>query len=167
MSVLRLIIIAVSLFCVSAVFAVDTTPYKSASENGIKTCLSRIKEVSDFVIKTNPHVSHDLWSSNNTDSRMFSSFVVRDFSDGDSHVSIIVGPDKSGKCFAEYRETNFWIKSCSVVREEVFPKLKYSGSMNDTTITLKINSDGGLNVYLTPQNNGNSCLSTKRETIYF
>lgn len=162
----RTILVASFLVNVSSVMADDALPYKSANEKGVKTCLTQIKEVGNFITKDNAHASHDVWNKNSVDQRMFSSFVVKGYSDSDSHVSIIVGPDKTGKCFAEYNETSFWPKSCSVLREEVFPGFKFGGSMKGTTIFLE-NPNGAVNVYLTPQNNGNSCLITKREVIYY
>lgn len=143
----------------------DTTPYQQAVEEGLRACLSQIDKVTRFIIDDRPHGSHDVWHAEKPDSRMFSSFVVKGFSDGDSHVTLIIGPDKSGSCFAEYNETAFWPQSCTVVREKIFSTLKYIDALKETTAVLESES-GSVNVYLTPQNNGNACLSTKREVIF-
>jgi hypothetical protein len=143
----------------------DTTPYQQAAKEGLRACLSQLDKVSNFIIDDRPHGSHDVWATDKPEARMFSSFVVKGFSDGDSHVTLLVGPDKSGRCFAEYNETAFWPQSCTIVREKIFSSLKYIDALKETTAVLESES-GSVNVYLTPQNNGNACLSTKREVIY-
>jgi hypothetical protein len=143
----------------------ETTPYQTAKQQGIRTCLSELRGVSNFIIDDHEHGSHDVWTSDATDSRMFSSFIVKGYSDGDSHVTIVVGPDKSGRCYVEYNETAFWPQSCTVIREAVFSELKYVDSLKETSVVLE-SKNGSVNVYLTPQNNGGACLSTKREVIY-
>ena len=154
------------MLCASSVIADDSVTYKTAKEQGVTTCLAQIKKVGNFIIKENSHASHDIWNSKNVDKRMFSSFLVKGYSDGDSHVSIVVGPDQTGNCYAEYNETSFWPKSCSVLREETFSVFKFSGSMKSTSIVLK-NEDDSVNIYMTPQDGGKSCLTTKREVIYY
>jgi hypothetical protein len=149
----------------TSAYAEDTTPYQEAKRQGVRTCLDEMQSVASFIIGDRPHGSHDVWNSDQTDSRMFSSFVVKGFSDGDSHVSLVVGPDKTGRCYAEYNETAFWPQSCTVIREKIFGKFKYAGDLKETTALLE-NDNGSLSIYLTPQNNGNACLSTKREVIY-
>lgn len=166
MYVVRTFLVGSLMVGATSVMADDAVLYKSAKENGVVTCLSQIKEVGNFVVKENGHASHDIWNNKNIDKRMFSSFVVKSYSDGDSHISIVVGPDKTGSCYAEYNETSFWPKSCSVLREEVFSGYKFSGSMKSTTIALQ-NPAGSVDVYMTPQSGGNSCLTTKREVIYY
>ena len=150
----------------SIAMANDSLPYKTAAENGIKTCLTQIRDVGNFIVKGNAHASHDFWNRDNANDRMFSSFLVKSYSDGDSHISVIVGPDKSGACYAEYNETSFWPKSCTVLREEVFSGVKFSGALKGTTTVLE-NPEGSVNIYMPPQNGGNSCLTTKREVIYY
>lgn len=144
----------------------DTEPYKRAKNNGIKTCLTQLREVGNFIIEDFNHGSHDIWNSVNPDQSMFSSFVVKRYGDGESHIAITVGPDKSGKCYAEYRETAIWPKSCGVIRDEVWSKFKFIGSLIETTVVLK-NDNKTVTVYLTPQSGGTSCLSTKREVIFY
>lgn len=143
----------------------DTTVYKNAKEAGVTKCLKIIQDVSAFIIKKNKHSSHDYWSKKNVNSTAFSSFVVKDYSDGDSHISIMVVPDANNNCYAEYRETSYWNKSCSVLREEIFKDWKYKTSLKESTVLLA-NEKDTVHVYLTPQNNGSGCLSTKREAIY-
>jgi|GEM_PF-1445390 hypothetical protein len=144
----------------------DSTPYLAGKKQGVRTCLDRLQTVANFIVADRPHASHDVWSNNAVDSRMFSSFVVKGYSDGDSHVSIVVGPDKTGRCYAEYNESAYWPEACTIVREKVFSKLKYVDSLKQTTAVLESES-GAVNVYLTPQENGNACLTTKREVIFY
>lgn len=158
---------SVSALCLSLLFAFsvnaqDSTPAKQAEEAGFRTCLAKIKETSNFVFGANKHASHDYWSKINPDERVFSSFGVKTYSDGSSHIVIFGGQDKTGKCFAEYRETMFWPKACGVVREETWSKFKFVRSLNDNTIQLE-NELKNVSVYLTPEGNGNSCITTRRE----
>jgi len=160
-----LLSLALATFCV-AVTAQDLTTTKQAEKAGVRQCLSQIKELGQFVIKESRHASHDIWSTKSVDARPFSSFVVKGYSDGDSHVTLVAGPDKTGKCYGEWRETAYWPKSCTVVREEIFGKLKFSGTLSDSTIFLT-NTEETLSVYLTPQSVSAGCLTTRREVIYY
>lgn len=144
----------------------EPSPVGDAENAKIKTCMAQLKEVASFIVKDIDHGSHDIWHKNDADHRPFSSLIVKRFSDGDSHVSLSVGPDKSGKCSAEYNETAYWPKACSVLREETYAKFEYHGSLNGQTIILR-NDDESVYVYLTPQMQGNGCLSTRREVIYY
>jgi len=148
------------------VHAGEPSPVGNAVDAKIKTCMAPLKEVASFIVKDGDHGSHDIWHEKDADSRPFFSLIVKKFSDGDSHVSFSIGPDKSGKCSAEYSETAYWPKACSVLREEVYAKYKYHASLNGTTTILR-NDDETVYVYLTPQMQGNGCLSTRREVIYY
>jgi hypothetical protein len=163
---LRLVALCLSAAVSANTFAQDLVPPRQAEKAGVKQCLAQIRELSQFVLKEHRHASHDIWSNSTPNDRPFFSFVVKGYSDGDSHVSIMVGPDKTGRCSGEWRETAYWTKSCTVVREEIFGKLKFTGNLNNSTIALQ-NSDDTLSVYLTPQSNGVGCLSTRREVIFY
>ena len=144
----------------------EPSPVGDAENAKIKTCMAQLKEVASFIVKDVDHGSHDIWNDKDADRRPFSSLIVKRFSDGDSHVSLSVGPDKSGKCSAEYNETAYWPKACSVLREEIYGEFKYHASLNESTTILR-NDDKSVYVYLTPQMQGNGCLSTRREVIYY
>lgn len=144
----------------------ETVPYKVAVNSGITTCLAQIKELTEYVLKNDAHASHDIWNSVDSDRRMFSSFIVKSYSDMDTHINLVIGPDKTGKCYGEYNETAIWPKACAVLREEMFADFEFYGSLTSTSFGLQ-NASGDLNVYLTPQTGGNSCLTTRREIIYF
>ena len=144
----------------------ETVPYKSAVNYGITTCLPQIKQLTEFVLKNEAHGSHDISHSVSPDQRMFSSFIVKSYSDMNTHISFVVSPDQSGRCSGEYNETSIWPQACTVLREEMFYDFKYYGSVTSTSFALE-SQDGNLNVYLTPQSGGNSCLVTRREVLYF
>lgn len=144
----------------------EPSPVVNAVDAGIKTCMAPLKEVAAFIVKDDVHASHDLWSKNDADRRLYSSLIAKKYLDGNSHVSLSVSPDKSGKCSVEYSETMYWPKACSVLREETYAKFKYYESLNENTIILH-NNEKTLSVYLTPQMQGNGCLDTRREVIYF
>ncbi|WP_172649446.1 hypothetical protein [Thiolapillus brandeum] len=163
---MRRLVLAAMMVGTTAATADEVSSYQTARKQGVKTCLEKVKEVGNFLVGDHNHASHDVWNTVDTDKRMFSSFLVKEYSDGDTHISMIVGPDATGKCFAEYNETTFWSKSCSIIREEVFSEFKFAGSMKEATIVLK-NKEDSVNAYLTPQSNGNACLSTRREVVFY
>jgi hypothetical protein len=138
----------------------------SAEQAGITRCIDKVKQIGGFVTGGRPHATYDVWATEQTDKRPFSSFVVKGWSDGDSHVSMIVGLDGSGRCFAEYNETSYWPKACGILREESFKALKFKSALKETTMMLT-SEDGAMHVYLTPQGEGRGCLSTKRELAFY
>ncbi|WP_456444881.1 hypothetical protein [Thiolapillus sp.] len=166
MKPMRILIFALIMNEGAIAVADDVSAYQTAKKQGIKTCLEKVKVVGNFIVGDHDHASHDVWNTDDTDKRMFSSFLVKAYSDGDSHISMIVGPDATNRCFAEYNETTLWNKSCSIIREEVFSEFDFVGSMKNATLVLK-NKDDSVNAYLTPQNGGNACLSTRREVVYY
>ncbi|MCQ4144801.1 MULTISPECIES: hypothetical protein [Vogesella] len=144
----------------------EPSPVDNAVDAKIKTCMAPLKKVASFIVKDGGHASHDIWNDKDADRRPFSSLIAKKYSDGDSHVSMSVGPDKSGRCSAEYNETAYWPKACTVLREEIYGEFKYHASLNESTTILR-NDDKSVYVYLTPQMQGNGCLSTRREVIYY
>jgi hypothetical protein len=163
--------LGIAIFCFSAVSVIaddeTTSVFDQAKKAGVIRCLKSLEQVSNYIIKKNKHSSHSIWAKDNVDLNGFSSFVVKEYTDGDSHVSILVVPtaDKD-TCFAEYNETSYWPKSCSVLREEVYKDWKYKSSLKESTVILKNDSDKVF-IYLSPQNNGSACLSTRREVIFY
>jgi len=55
-----------------AVNAADTLPYKKAQELGVKKCLAKVREMSNFVLKEAGHGSDTTWNNKETDSRLLS-----------------------------------------------------------------------------------------------
>jgi len=143
--------------------SMGTSVEKQAKAIGFTACLDATKTVADFLIKKNAHSSHDIWSKKLVNERVFDSLIIKDYSDGDSHVSITVVP-RGNECDWLYTETYMVEKPCQVLREERFGTLKYAGPMNTTTISL--NNSKGLFLYLTPSETGRTCLVTKREVHY-
>lgn len=144
----------------------EPTPVASAREAGVKSCMAPLKEIATYLVKdVAQHASHDLWNERSPDRRPFSSLIVKQYPDGDSHVSMIVGPDKAGQCFAEYNETAYWAKSCVVLRDEAFSKFTMHGSLNKHTTVLR-NDNKTVFLYMTPQSDA-GCLVTRREIFYY
>jgi len=159
----KLIIFLIFLSISTTAFG-ETSVTGIAKKAGIKKCLSAVIGMSDFIIGEGKHHTHASYNTNNPDNRMYSTLTSKYYSDGDSHVSIIVTPNTAGTCDAVYVETYALTNSCMVARENMFKEWKYSGVMNNNTIRLT-NSDNSVDIYLTPQ--GESvCLVSKREMVY-
>ncbi len=159
------LIISTMLFAVSiSLHAKETSIVNMADENGIKTCRSQIKSVSDFIIKDKAHGTHAYWNSKDSDNRLYATLTSKGYSDGDSHVSVIAAPTSSGKCDTIYVETFALAKSCMVTREETYKDWKYTGTMNGKTLLLESDA-GSVNIYLSPQGE-NICLVSRREIVY-
>lgn len=140
-----------------------TTVGEQAKSAGFANCLETTKTLAEFLVKKNPHASHDFWNKDFVNERFFDSLIIKDYSDGDSHISLTVIP-RGNQCDWSYTETYSSDKPCQIVREESFSEMKYSGSVNKTTMVL--NNEKDLNFYLTPSETGKACLVTKREIFY-
>lgn len=157
-------VLAVAVLLQATASAADTLPYKKAQEIGVKKCLAKVGEISDFILKEAGHGADTIWNKN-VDGRLFSFFVSRGYADGDSQVSMHFAPNGAA-CDAVYTETMLWETSCALVREEVFKAWKFRGSLNGKTMILQ-NDSGSVDVYLTPGGKAsNLCMSTKREVVY-
>lgn len=156
--------ISVGLLCglMSAV-TMATTVDDQAKSAGFTNCLDTTKTLAEFLVKQNTHASHDFWNKDFVNERFFDSLIVKNYSDGDSHISLTVIP-RGKQCDWSYTETYPIEKPCQIVREEQFSQMKYGGSLNQTTMTL--NNEKGLYFYLTPSETGKTCLVTKREVFY-
>lgn len=144
--------------------AEETSIVNMATENGVNKCRANLKVAADFILKDKAHATHASWNSKDSDNRLYSTLTTKNYSDGDSHVTVIAAPTISGKCDTTYVETFAMPKSCMLVREETFKSWKYKGTMNKKTLLLA-NDAGSVNVYLSPQGD-NICLVSKREVIY-
>lgn len=143
--------------------ALANTVTDQAKSAGFTQCLETTETLANFLVKDSAHASHDFWNSDNVNERFFDSLIVKDYSDGDSHISLTVVP-RENKCDWSYTETYPVEQPCQVVREEMLSDFSYGGSMNKTTIML--NNDNGLYYYITPSESGKACLVTKREIFY-
>lgn len=140
-----------------------TTVDEQAKSAGFTKCLETTKTLAEFLVKQNGHASHDFWNKDFVNDRFFDSLIVKDYSDGDSHISLTIIP-RGKQCDWAYTETYPVEKPCQIVREESFKELKFGGSLNNTSMMLQ--NDNGLYFYLTPSESGNACLVTKRELFY-
>ncbi|MFC4259250.1 hypothetical protein ACFOZ5_09440 [Marinobacter lacisalsi] len=151
------------LFSFAAQASLATTVEDQARAAGFTNCLETTKKLADFLVKKHAHASHDFWNKEAVNERFFDSVIVKDYSDGDSHISLTIVP-RGGQCDWSYTETYPVEQPCQIVREEMFGEMDYAGSLNETTMALK--NGNGLNYYLTPSESGNTCLVTKREVSY-
>ncbi|WP_027873956.1 hypothetical protein [Spongiibacter marinus] len=140
-----------------------TTVDEQAKSAGFTNCLETTKTLAEFLVKQNAHASHDFWNKDFVNERFFSSLIIKDYSDGDSHISLTVIP-RGKQCDWSYTETYPVEKPCQIVREERLSEMKYGGSLNETTMAL--NNEKDLYFYLTPSETGRTCLVTKREIFY-
>lgn len=139
------------------------TVKEAAEESGIRACLNAITLVSDMHLEDSQHTSHDYWATNRTDSAMFSSLVVKSYTDGGSHISIVASP-RGDVCDIQWTESYAQEQRCSVVRETLFPNFVFVSEMAAGTIRLDT-EDGQLSAYLTPSESGRACTVTRRELI--
>lgn len=166
---LGLIIVASFVFGVSMlpniVKAQETTSVVGmAKSNGVKRCIPTLELVANFMIEGKAHGTHAAWNKNSPDNRMYSSFTSKNYSDGNSHISVIGAVNSEGKCDGYYIETYVIDKACMIARETTFKEMEFVGTLQNTTIVLE--NAGGANYYLTPQAVPNICLVSKSETIY-
>lgn len=160
----RKYVISALLCCASSLSSAETVPYSQAEKNGIKSCLSTIKMVSDHMIGETEHGADGTWNSKTPDNRLYTTLVAKKYSDGDSQVSLAFSPNDKGGCDAVYVESFASAKNCTIMREEVFGSWKYRGSIGGTVILTSEN--GSVDVYLSPQENNTACLASKRETVF-
>src|SRR5690606_26522344 len=95
------------------------------------------------------------------DKAMFSSFVVKHYSDGDSHISIVAAP-RGDSCDIQWTETFAQEQACTVVRETLFRSFDFDSEVTRGSVRL---TKGNVSVYLTPTVSGDSCLVTRRELV--
>lgn len=157
--------LVLSVFSGSALAENSTSVVDVATESGVKRCLRQLEAVSNFIIGDKAHGTHATWSSTSPDNRMYTSMTSKNYTDGNSHVSIVGAINSEGKCDTYYTETFALPKSCMMARETIYEEMDYVGTLADKTIVLK--NAGGANYYLTPQGTENSiCLVSKRETVF-
>jgi len=143
--------------------AMANTVTDQAKGAGFTQCLETTETLANFLVGENAHASHDFWNSDNVNERFFNSLIVKDYSDGDSHISLTIVP-RGNKCDWSSTETFTVEQPCQVVREEMFSEMSYGGSMNKTSLML--HKDNDLYYYLTPSESSKACLVTKREIFY-
>jgi hypothetical protein len=158
-----------SLFVVSCFFgtvsqAQDLPSVVQAREAGFTTCLKMFKVASERVLKGSGHTSHGVWQGENPDKNLFTAFSVKQYADGDSHISVVAGQSEKGDCFSESRETIFIPSPCQELRDSIKDKSKETVfGENSILATL---AAGGPYMYLTPLQGGKACLYTMRTVVF-
>jgi len=154
-----------AIFHASNVNAADLMPVQDAKKYGVQQCISKVRTVSNFLLKGADGYGDDTnWNKKDANRRLLSFFISRGYSDGDSQINMNFAPNNKGGCDAVYTETFVSESRCSLVRETTFKTWKYRGSLNGKTLVL---NKGFAYVYLTPAGKAsNLCLMTKREVVY-
>lgn len=140
--------------------AAENVVVENATKAGIKKCLPAIKYMSNFLIKDGDHGAHSQHSVSDPNNQIFTTFIERNYSDGELYTNLVVAPTTSGKCAAAYDQINYHPKSCTAVSKETYVNFKYVGTLNKKAVGLQ--SDD-VTVYLIPTDNG--CISVKKEIL--
>jgi len=133
----------------------------AVKEIGIKTCLAAIGSASKSHLEKADYGYHNIWATKDPDKAMFSSLVVKDYSDGDSHISIVASPRGDG-CDIQWTETYVQEQACPVLCETLFRSFEFGGEVLGGSIQL---TNDAMSVYLTPSESGKACLVTRRELV--
>ena len=140
-------------------FAEDTIPTKQAKKNGIKTCISAVEKMSNFIADGN-HGASSVWNSKVPDESAFSSVIERTYSDGSILTSMTVARTKSEHCYAEYEKVIYSTDNCMATVQKNYKDAEYKGEVNKNVTSL---SQGGVNIFLMPA--GNGCVVVRKEIL--
>lgn len=130
---------------------------------GVTTCLSAVRELSTFLIGGMEYLSHDTWSTDGANEHFFSSLIIKQYTDGISHITMTVVP-RGEQCDWSYTETFTTKRACSDMRAEEFGSLSEMTSPGGKNTILATNTS--LFFYLTDVENGKACKVSKREMAY-
>lgn len=144
---------------VSGAFAEDTIPTKQAKTNGIKTCISAVEKVSNF-IADGDHGASSVWNSKVPDESAFSSVIERTYSDGAILTSMTVARTKSEHCYAEYEKVIYFTDNCMATVQKNYKDAEYKGEVNKNITSL---NQGGVDVFLMPA--GTGCVVVRKEIL--
>ncbi|CAE6945383.1 conserved exported protein of unknown function [Pseudomonas marincola] len=154
-----LVLVATPQFCLA-----ENEVSKGAKDAGVLTCHNIAKSMADFVLKGAPHSSHNIWSTDAPNKRMYESFTIKSYSDNNSQIVFTAAPNLVGTCDISSVETLVVSGSCLTIRDKVFKDWAYKGEAQGTAVL--VNDGGGLYAYLTPQLSNSVCLVTKREVVF-
>ena len=147
------------LLMVSGAFAEDTIPTKQAKANGIKTCISAVEKMSNFIADGN-HGASSVWNSKVPDESAFSSVIERTYSDGSILTSLTVARTKSEHCYAEYEKVIYFTDNCMATVQKNYKDAEYKGEVNKNVTWL---SKRGVDTFLIPA--GNGCVVVRKEIL--
>lgn len=153
------IIAAVLLVGLSQASFAQTSIEKTLDKNGVTACRDEVKQVTRFLAKENGESSHVTWNSNQPNRRNVSAVMMKNYSDGDSHITFNMNPEGNA-CDWSYTETFFVPSRCTAVREKMISEADFATDMGDTAIY----ESGSVDYYLTDLKQG--CLFTKKESSY-
>ena len=117
------------LLIVNLTIAEDTIPTKHAKAHGIKTCISAVEKVSNF-IADGDHGSYSQSHNKVPNESAFSSVIERTYSDGTILTSMTVARTKSDHCYAEYEKVIYFADSCMATAQKNYKDAEYKGEIN-------------------------------------
>lgn len=150
---------AILMVGVSHASLAQTSIEKTLTENGVTACLEEVKRVTSFLAKDHGESSHVTWHTSQPNRRNVSAVMMKDYSDGDSHIIFSMNPEGNA-CDWSYTETYFVPSRCTAAREKMIGDADFVTDMGDTAIY----ELGAVDYYLTDLKQG--CLFTKKEFSY-
>lgn len=159
MKVAKKIIIASLMAGMSHSVLAQTSIEKTLDENGVTACRDEVRKVTKFLAKDHGESSHVTWHTTQPNRRNVSAVMMKDYSDGDSHITFNMNPEGNA-CDWSYTETYFVPSRCTATREKMIADADFVTEMGDTAIY----ELGALDYYLTDLKQG--CLVTKKESSY-
>ncbi len=133
-----------------------------ASNAGVRTCLERIDQISNFITTDTQSKFLAFLPTRDANSQVTSfSYEVQLPSKETGYASMSTAP-VSGGCNALYETVIFWEESCDVVTGKSFAGAKVMGVIQKNIKVL----DGGpsLRIFMMPA--GKGCVSIKKEVIF-
>jgi hypothetical protein len=157
----RAIVAALAIIAMQTALCQPVTT-KQARESGISTCLKKIDQIANFLVKQNDHHSNATWNTNQPDQRLFNSQIIIKFSDGAGLAVMNAAPTRAGKCDVTYSRVFTYPNSCISVRETNYKnwnfKSEHSGAISLT------NANGSVDGILLQA--GSGCAIVLTETIF-
>lgn len=155
----RTLITFVSLIGMAAPVNAETSVTRTYTDAGITACKEKTRQVTNYLVDGNKESSHVFWNKNNKNNRNVNALIMKNYSDGDSHIHVTMNPEGTA-CDWSYVETFFVPQRCIAAKETLMSDAKYDDSMGNTSVYTK----GALTFYLTELQQG--CLISKREAAY-
>lgn len=135
---------------------------QAAQKAGVKDCLGRINQVSNFLVSGAQQSGASLMLSPQKPNENISSFIFEMKSPQVfSYASADFAPLAQG-CGATYEAVTHWQNNCKEVATKGFAQMKFIGAIQNNILVL----EGGpqLRVFLMPA--GTGCVAIKKEVVY-
>lgn len=144
--------------------AVTNGVTKAAANAGVRTCLERIEQTSNFITAKTQSKAVLFLPSADTDRQLTSaSFEVQLPSKAVAYATMTAAPTTGGGCDALYETVVYWKASCAEVAAKGFPEGKPTGVVQEYIQVLQ--GGPGLKIFLMPTGE-QGCVSIKKEVVY-